>query len=1273
MRSKQTGAKNIFHFIIVIFMLFALVFGIAFSSAKVSSGVKLGSQYRGSFQAVVGVYDSNQKNDDDEGLPNGHAERGATILQNKMSPFSDGSINITIDGLSRLIVTAPRDSFDNNKQLFINAIQSTGGLFILDQDNKDVMLSSLIDGVGLSSELDQKSPTSKLLGNVAAVSRKSGGTNRPFVQFDLDNNYFKDLASGGSGENKKAPKLSLVIDTTTILDTVRNYFLFGSNDDRDANLEVFSEVFLKPIFNKLQDDQNGLSNEQIAVLKDFWTINYWEVTGNGSWQEKTASLADTNFIRSYLGNVEKLRTLFFADGNADHQFDYQNHVTKYFYDSNATGDDFKEGGKYHNNLDIDGFSVNVTTAFNTLTNIILPLVNKQGVINEQLNKNLFEDHFLFSGEVEGAKTFQADNSAEIIGDTLRISTDTNTYAKKAAAQISQTASGFSFHVFSVSSVDPVISNIMFIFSLVVLGIIAVVIAIFLLFFYRLLGFFTIIIAAIIASLTILMNVVFGIAMGPDILAIMFVLIGIVMDLSIVFFEAFKNNIYRDKRPLNSAFKISNRETLGLVIDVSLAALLPNIVLFWIGIGFLKNFATILTMGIFFTLAFGVVVLRVMMYFTAKSGVLKRWTWLLPIDTSLEYRGSFFKNYMIGYYEERLETYHSKTELSTKDLLKIKKLEERLAHFQASNEKTIARRHAKSVVRRQKNAKRWSKKQVYYQNKVDKNLGKTNVLTKPLQYHYNERLENYNYLLSTTDYDWDTPNQVLTERLTKIERTTGRIGWITTLFTLIFGIIALVFAFTIGLNYSPNYGKGTQYYVYGEYVTQTYDNLGAADTIEGINTAPADVREKIIADLDRIAVDSKNQVLFEHNWDIESQPNVPEEYQYEWQALGVYQAYRYMISNNYLKYLTSRVKGIEFKDPQYAYGSDYSMIDPATGTFANRPWVSITVTNNLIPNNDAIKDSFQIFAGRGSGTTKPHPPTNEYGVIGTSLTPHTADAQIRQIGITFGIVLLALLIYMLIRFKWTYYVALALGLVITLILTLSLVVVLRVPFTIEALAGVLGVLEFALITGMLLLGKGKSLIVSKNEGALAHYFEEEIRLQASKKEAKQSYKKALMTLKNTQKEEVATLDKKDPDYKTKLKALKKIQNETYKATKRNQRENYETTIKNLNYALRREAAKNNFLKEIFVEVLKFGILRTIFIGVFYFIIALVLTVTMPPIAIMGFTLMIGVVITTLVMLTIMLPIWVRLEARRIRWKYGYKRFVNKLRVNREEQVVAGLND
>lgn len=1283
MKTKNVETKKIVHFLIIILMLLALVFGFVFSAVETSKGIKLGSQYRGSFQAVVGVYKVDQKEENKENLPSGDAKKGAEILQNKLSPFADGSINVTIDGVSRLIVTAPRDAYDNNQKLFANAIQSTGGLFIFNEKNTDVMLDADLMGKtgGLKADIAEKASTSELLGAVSQVSRPVGVTNRPFLKFDLTNDYFASLNK--ASDSAPGPVLKMIVDTPTLLANLRDYFAFATNDEQlDEYLQVFLDNVLSPLRNDIKD--NKISGDAARILKDFFKIQYWDQNGDDSWSTQTASLVDPNFRSNDNWNLETVKKLLYADQNSEHYFEYQNDVTKYVYDPNAVGDDFtKDDGKYRQPLKLNDNQkdVPINEAFNALTNNLLPLLlddkkeektptndNPFG-IRDGFNKKLFADFFIYNGAVVGpiptsdkSNQLPEANKGTIINSDFYVGTKNYTVAKTAAAQISQTTTGFTFHVFSVSKMDAIISNAMFIVSIVALLIIGLAIAIFILFFYRLMGLFTIIVAITIAGLTLLMHVVFGIVVGPEIIAIMFVLVGLIMDISVVMFEAFKNNIYLEKRPIITSFNISNRETLGLVVDVLLASLLPNIVLFWIGIGFLKNFATILTMGILFTFIFGVVVLRLLIYFTSHTSIWKKHPWLLPIDTSLDYDGRFIYHYLILSKQEKLDGYTSQSEISAKDLLQIKKLEERIQILKTKDSAFITKKDQKEAKRKIRWERKWRKQLQSYKTKRNKVKSKNRFAYLRIN-HYEQKIIYLNYLLNAGDNAEGESLSVINDQLTRIEQTTAKTGWITLSVTILCTILAIIMAFTIGLNYSINFGRGTQYYIYGNFVQSTVDQMSAAaGSIDWAN-GDDEKSEKIQNQLNKIVEDTKKEV--EDKYDVFDEK--------EWQALSVYRGYRFLISNNYLQNLDNRIKGINFKNAVFAYGTDYSRIDPTSSSFVNEPWFSITTTNNLIPKNNGVKTAMQKFAGRYSGTGHPSAPTNDGGILGMSLEPHTAVNQMRQIAITFGIILLALLIYMLIRFKWTYYVALALGLILVLAFTISLIVIFRIPFTIEALAGILGVLGFALVSGMLFLGRGKSIIVSKDEKVLNDYFDQEIVLQVQKKQLKLDFKNQIREMKKSYRQDLKAIDKKEPEYRKTIKALKKAQTLEFNKFKNEQKTGLKKQVDELNLQISLEARKNNFLKEIFANVLHFGLLRTIFLASFYLAIGVIAAVTLPAIGIMGFTLVIGVVATTLVMITIVLPVWIQLERRRIRMRYGYKKFVNNLTVSHEEQIINGLND
>ncbi|SYV95936.1 Uncharacterised protein, partial [Mycoplasma putrefaciens] len=81
-----------------------------------------------------------------------------------------------------------------------------------------------------------------------------------------------------------------------------------------------------------------------------------------------------------------------------------------------------------------------------------------------------------------------------------------------------------------------------------------------------------------------------------------------------------------------------------------------------------------------------------------------------------------------------------------------------------------------------------------------------------------------------------------------------------------------------------------------------------------------------------------------------------------------------------------------------------------------------------------------------------------------------------------------------------------------LLTTSLVVVLRVPVGIEILSAIIAVLSFTIITSILILGKGKSIMKSKSLEAFSVIFEKEVDSSLELKTIKRQTKQELSNLK-----------------------------------------------------------------------------------------------------------------------------------------------------------------
>ncbi|PPE05189.1 protein translocase SecDF, variant type [Williamsoniiplasma lucivorax] len=1256
---KKIETKKIIHIVILAFILVALVFGLVFSAIQTSTGIHLGSQYKGGYKAVVNIFKS-ERNDKDEGwsLKPGDAKKGAEALQSKLSPFSDGNITVDIAGKSRAIVFAPRERYQNNKQLFINDIQSTGGLFIL-KDNQDVMLNKdLMTAAGLDGTLDKKSATGEIVGPASATSQHIGQGNFPFIQFALKNDHLKKMIEKKEDKpttRADAVAFTFLVDAPNVLDTFRNYLNFipsAKEEDKFLETLVNSIGAIRSAIEKAKEEDKANAT---AVFKDFFKGTRWKLTSSGSWVSEEISLYDEQYSK----NTAKLKEAFFANGDEKHKFVFKSDINKYIYDSNSIGVDFdkNKAGRYSKDIDYDGKTMNVTKAFNILTQYMIPQIydatQKDNKFLHDFKPELFKNNFIFSGAITEENQSPNIQGASLFKNNFYIATKNYTTATEVSAKIAQTTENLIFTVMSVNDVDAIISNTMFIVSLVALMIILIAIAIFILFFYRLLGLFTIIIAAIIGSLTVLMSVIFSIAFGPEFIAILFIVIGLTFDISIVLFESFKNNIYIEKRPMTMSFNISHKETLGIVIDVLLATILPSIILFWIGTGFLKNFATITALGIFFVFIFGIIVLRLMIYLTTKTRMLNKHPWMLPIDTSVEYQGSFFFHNLIEYKEEKLDAYALKNQLNSKQLVKIKKLQDQIEKLKIKNTKIHQKKLARIEKHNQQQLKKIAKNVKSWKLKLTKLEKKKNFFARYNFNHLTKKIQYVSHLSDEIKAIGNDEKKIKENRIVKLENKSKKIGILTLIFTGLFLAIAAIVSGVAGFNYTPSFGSGTTTYIQGEFVK---DFQTQVKNPGGIDFKFDEAKNKTISD-ELLAIDkqTQNEILPGGQGD-DHQKNL-------YTATSVERMYRYLFDNNYLDKLLGPSNNIRMKNLRISSGPDYSYIDPSWSIQKFRPWVAFDTTSNIIHQSTALRNTIYHLAGN-SGNYKPDDEHQDGQILVMTIAPLTTFLQIKEILITILIVLLALIVYMLIRFKWTYYVALALGIVIALTCVVSVVLVLRIPFSIEILAGAMAVISFAFATGILFLGKGKSIIKSKNDKDINESFSAEIDLQLKIKHLKANLRKRSKQLRMKFKEQTKII--KDKKLCQTLKT--ELKNEKRTLVTQTRLEIYE-----IKKEIKIESNKNKFLSEIFDKVFKFGIYRAMTISVLYMLTGLVLAVTLPSIPIMGATILIGVPITIIVMLSIVLPIWVKLERKRIYMKYSYKKFVNNMHVSAEEQIIEGIND
>ncbi|AJM71807.1 protein translocase SecDF, variant type [Mycoplasma yeatsii] len=1369
MKKRAFNIKQILRLSSIFLLLASLVSGIGVSTYKVVENISPGSKFSKGFEAMVGVFDKSKKPDNDKGLPNGISSEAAKAIEQKLSPFSNTSVEIEQSGKSRVLVKAPKANYNNSQALFKESIERVGGLFILDKDYKDllfndeIMKKAGVDGVYNDTNTSQTPIKNKLsidefLGKARDESLQPGDTqtrNAPFVTFEIKEDYLKKLL-GVSGDNKDnknntPTEMTMITSMGSVLSRLRSYYVHIDQSESNANKNKFLNVYLNEIIKQVRQwiSSNGAQNSETAnALIDLFAINYKIKNNTGEWVNAKASLVGKDIKKWWKSDSEggiddlvDLKHVLYGQNDLrnvtnvaqDYEFEFINSTNKYLYDSNSKADDFndveKDGkgkGKYFGQIQatsgvrsLSGTST-IGPYYKVASEIISVMMKEvlfrqttiaggSTVVNKNLKQDLFRDQVLLNNKQISAQQNQRISSRVPALVTDKQSSATKLYIPVAnytmstqiVSDIVQTTLGYEFKVLSIEENDEEITPVMLYVTIVFLAILSLAVMIFMVFAYRLLGLFAIIIAAISGSLTLLLPIVFSITVGPEILTLLFISVGLVLDTCIIYFEAFKKNIHAEKRSPESSFNISNKDTLTILLDASFIILIPNILLFILGSGALKSIATIGVISILFVIVFAIITLRILTWLSIKAKLFTNYPWLLPFNTQRNYESSLLNDIRVSYYNSKIENLNSKEKLTAKDLAKLKQAKDKYNFYKDLEQKIIAQRKDKKL-----------KKDAIQISTINQKIAKIVKRTKNnkfFSFFAKSRIKDLEIkrdLILAELNTQSTKEELSTLKNRSNQRKIFNVNKIFSIFFMIFMILGISLGFSVGPNYNVSFGNSVSVTMYGNQIDDIYNRL---DSIflqyQSTETSNGNVnRANRIRQMGKVLVDYKLQednFISRTEFNNRSYDELTNSEKYRWSAFVTSGVFKKIFDDRYFDLWNSRSSSpssIYRLKLQIEYGSNFVDVLSRSNEANELPWVSFRITNlkdkTVVNVFERFLYNFKTFSGNPDATTPRYDHSrnsSDEGIINLINTPYTSFGQIKQMAIVFGIALIALSVYMIIRFKWTYFVALALSVALTVLLVVSLVVVLRVPVGIEILGAVLAVLSFAVITSVLILGKGKSIMKSKSLKAFSEVFDKEVNVSSEIRAIKHEIReKSLIVrkefktlLKQKVNDKIQELGFKNKVHKLWLTIIwkykfifSKKENQSYKEYKLKQKEiksvvkqNKQRTDKKLDSLI----SNNSFLKEVFVNVFTFGLNRTLLVTVIYITYALIISLCMPSIIGMGVTIIIGVLISTLVSLVIALPLWILLERKRIIYILGYKHFVQNYRVSQEEQIIVGIND
>lgn len=1309
--------KKLVRLLSLLLLTLGLVLGIILSSIKVDTNLVYGPEYKGTYRVSVKV-----SRDDNKTV---NLNDASSSLQDKLSPFNDIPLTVNKKGKNHLELIVSRTAFNNNTFNLRQQIESGGGMFVLSRDpsiTDNTSMSNYADFYTNSKALEaagqdssvQRLRTNMIFNQKIKSTSLSNGTGRsPYIDMSLqkvadssDYVFQKIIQSAlTASQGTTVPQLFFVTDLEALINELRYFYTLDETNDK------FLRAYYNLIIRPAQDLYNTSNDDNLkAILRNLFggTITYRN-PGTELFLTRSISLIDTTYdlsnarpvingstisgTNSYddLKNILTIFTPFEDSASATSNFIYASDLTTGLSNEIET---LRLGTNTNSGT---APTIHKQDAFNDTINFFMNKVlftdkdeTSQPVLNEKLTSlyALIKNNFVYhnydqtlGGVIAGSDSYTTGNlvssgmafftpgsngngsSTNKIDAGFYIPTTTLTVAKRAVASIKQNTAGINYGVESIISENAVISTLAWIVSVIILSLIALTLMIFLLFVYRLMGLFTIIIAATTASLLLLIGGLgFHIVMGPQFICALFLIIGFVIDINLILFDSFGENFYEKKHGALTSFKISNKETWSIAIDALIVTIIPSVVLFWVGNGEVKNFATLITIGVFLAILLALGLVRIIYWLLMKNKLILDNLWLLPINTNIRIFKTAKEQYLITYYEQYLEKMDKKSRYTSKELIAIKKATDRLVKLHASVDAKNAEVVQKTVRHEEKLLKKLKKRlmRLYgWKNRI-KQLFKNKHWQSFVSTKFDHQIDDLDHVIELTQAEIETDSQTLEKvdsqvaKVYKKTRWVSHIGLVLGVAILLIGVLSAIIGGSIGPNYSSSYGKGQNFIVYGNGITEAYDRV-----ISSENWDSQDISKLV------------DQFKIEDDQWRNNHPNADDVTLNTHQAEMVQDFLRYVIDHELYGEITSQAGGIHLKKNTIVMIPNYVIVETSTTT------VAVEVNSNAT--NERSRSQFKKllrFIAYGEWSNN-NDGTSDEQIASYTLEPYSGKEQLRDLGIVLGIMLLALLVYMIIRFKWTYYVAMALGLVLTIGSVFALVILFRIPVSIELLSGIAFLITCSLITMMLVLGKGKNILNAEAKDKIYHHFDQEvddaIKLRQYRYDQKQTLKQAKKALCDLKKQVKLSQKKVDQDESRDLLNQLEVAEDNYALMKKTYRDDYQGFKTKTKEQIDYHARRNFFFKNLYARLIDFSLWRYVTIGGFFVLTALALTVTMPSIFNFGLIILIGLLMGGMVSLFIVIPTWIFFEKKRIRNAYASKQFVRSLKVSGEEQIVEGIND
>lgn len=580
---KLRGFSFVTRMASLIIIAAAIIVSAIFSIFYLDNNRNLSIEFAGGYQTQVQYQGVHQED--------GNSQKVIDLLENRIDPLGTSNVNIeksTSNSGDFYNLSISKDA-GIDIAAFINNISRRGYIYLLDDQGHDLLANKYDDNTKTWSARDERITTSEAFPSISETTNQN--SHQPEVVF-------------------KHPQNELV---TTIQALTKD----GTN-------KVYFYSDIGSLLNYIRNTLTGLTD--LAAIIESETDSKKQDALKVLLANETVGLDDSTGQRMYNAIINPNTTAGKELKNLLDQSRNGLYAINWIYSDTSTTNPLLVDTNNKDNVFDPNNPFDPSDAKSSPMNAWLPHIKDLIVLSDISN---FLDTSIISYKYA---PYYIGEIASLANDS-QITINDNTFNKAKVRQIVNLLTAGKeqndFLVEAFLTIDPTLGAQALKIAIIALGVVLAILAIVIIFNYRLLGLIAVFTIILFLVITLVAFIFLNNVVAPETGIALIIGLALLLDLIVGLFSTFKKE-YQSGKSVYDAFKTANKKSLVSAFDCSLIVLIVSLTIFWFGTRSIRGFAIMTSISTFGVIILGVLILRLVLYFLLRNNVFEKKAVLLGL-------------------------------------------------------------------------------------------------------------------------------------------------------------------------------------------------------------------------------------------------------------------------------------------------------------------------------------------------------------------------------------------------------------------------------------------------------------------------------------------------------------------------------------------------------------------------------------------------------------------------------------------------------------------